>query len=342
MLSGTTPHARAISVGGNRFAGNWLGMIPVPFPACYVRGIDKQKSDFDDRQLSFLNGTWQRGGWWYYYLFALGIKLPLGVLLLFAVAFGATLCCSAYRGTFVDEGLLVGSMLAILLLVSSQTGFSHHAHYAIPALPFAFVWIGKTAVAISCRQWCLGIPVLVLTTWSVASSLWVYPHCYSYFNELVGGPCHGAEYLSESNVAWGQDLLYLKAWLDRHPEATPLYASGHAFYDMRLAGIDSEDPPVDPAGRHARGTPPQRLGVRPGWYAVNVCRLHEPAGDYEYLKRFRPLEMVTYSYRIYHVQFDEANRLRRENGLPELFRRTRERVDDVDRAGIDKRHVFAR
>jgi hypothetical protein len=58
--------------------------------------------------------------------------------------------------------------------------------------------------------------------WSIASSLGVYPHSLSYFNELVGGPANGHAHLLDSNIDWGQDLLLLKEWLDAHPEASPL------------------------------------------------------------------------------------------------------------------------
>ena len=34
----------------------------------------------------------------------------------------------------------------------------------------------------------------------------------------MNGPAH----LLDSNIDWGQDLLYLKDWLDKHPQARPL------------------------------------------------------------------------------------------------------------------------
>ncbi len=319
-LSGVTPYQTAVEQGGNRFAGTWLGKFRVPLPACYVKGIDKQKSDFDDRQASFLAGKWQQGGWWYYYLYALAIKLPLGTLLLMALAIGLSLRWSAYRGSFEDEALLIGSIVAVMVLVSSQTGFSHHARYVIPALPFVFVWTAKTANAFSLRQRFLSVLVVVFGVWSVSSSIWVYPHSYSYFNELVGGPTHGAEHFSESNVAWGQDLFYLKAWLERHPEARPLYAKDHAYFDLKIVGIEAREPPVDSTAISARQTMKEQLGPMPGWYAMNVCRLHEEGGNYAYLRRFRPLSLVAYSYRIYHLELDEVNCVRRDMGLLELDR----------------------
>lgn len=47
--------------------------------------------------------------------------------------------------------------------------------------------------------------VASLACWTIGSSLWVYPHSLSYFNESIGGPLNGAAHLLGSNVDWGQD-----------------------------------------------------------------------------------------------------------------------------------------
>ena len=52
---------RAISVG-NRFAGTWLGHIPVPLPAEFVQGIDTQKIDFEREIESYARGVWSDRG----------------------------------------------------------------------------------------------------------------------------------------------------------------------------------------------------------------------------------------------------------------------------------------
>jgi hypothetical protein len=49
-------------------------------------------------------------------------------------------------------------------------------------------------------------------SWFMASSLWIYPHSLSYFNEAIGGPCNGPDHLLGSNLDWGQDLKYVDAY----------------------------------------------------------------------------------------------------------------------------------
>src|SRR4029077_5696926 len=39
---------------GNRFAGTWLGTIPVPIPADYLLGMDTQRCDFEEPGWSYL------------------------------------------------------------------------------------------------------------------------------------------------------------------------------------------------------------------------------------------------------------------------------------------------
>ena len=176
---------------GNRFANSWLARVPVPFPRNYVMGIDLQKWDLERKMLSYLRGEWKVGGWWYYYLYAMAIKVPLGTWLLVVLSVIDCLRRSPSR----DELFVLVPLFAVLILVSSQTGFSHHLRYVLPIFPFAFVWISR--LARDTRV--VGSPMKYLratgVVWSVASSLWIYPHSLSYFNELVGEPKHGHEHL---------------------------------------------------------------------------------------------------------------------------------------------------
>ncbi len=209
------------SLPGNRFSDTWLGSILVPLPANYVLGIDAQKREFEDKMWSFLRGEWRLGGWWHYYLYALAIKVPLGTWLLAGLALGSGLRWRGYESTWRDELVLIVPVAVLLFLVSSQTGFNHHVRYVLPIFPFAYIWISRVAVVAARSRW-VGCAVAVALAWSVASSLFIYPHSLSYFNELVGGPIHGHAHLHDSNIDWGQDLLYLKRWLDEHPEAQPI------------------------------------------------------------------------------------------------------------------------
>ncbi|MCX7429174.1 MAG: glycosyltransferase family 39 protein [Planctomycetia bacterium] len=331
--------ARAI---GNRFAHTWAACLPVPVPANFLQGIDTQRLDFERGLPSYLGGEWSKHGWWYYYLYALAIKMPLGTWCLVALALAVTVFGRGYSASWRDEMVVLMPFVVILVFVSSQTGFSIHSRYVIPALPFLFVWTGKVVRVFEMHpftNWRVAIATMVCfaLAWSVGSSLSCYPHSLSYFNELVGGPMNGHYHLLDSNIAWGQDLFFLKRWYDDHPNARPFHLAHSGLIDPRLAGIEFTLPPVGPASEtpQAASTSPKKVGPLPGWYAIDVNHLHgaeigaangeggwqSVAGDsYDltYFQRFQPVARAGYSIYIYHITLDEANRVRRELGLPGL------------------------
>jgi hypothetical protein len=169
------------------------------------------------------------------------------------------------------------------------------------------------------RPHALQAVVCAALAWSVLTSLWVYPHSLSYFNELVGGPMGGHYHLGNSNIDWGQDLLYLKRWLDEHPEASPIgLAYDLPLVEPKTAGIESTAVPVGPWSEPGQGLPFDQLGPQPGWYAISVNQIQRGQRDFAYFLRFQPVARAGYSIYIYHITLDEANRVRRELGIPPL------------------------
>lgn len=311
---------------GNRFAGTALGAVPVPLPSNYLQGIDRQKWDFERRQWSYLRGEWRTQGWWYYYVYGLAVKLPLGTWFLLLLTLSAALGRWGYSSPWRDQLVLLAPAAAVLILVSSETGFNHHLRYVLPIFPFIFIWVGQLARATVLRHRRIAWFAVAALTWSVGSSLWIYPHSLSYFNELTGGPRAGHAHLLDSNIDWGQDLLYLKRWLEEHPEAQPLglaYSldvdTPYLLVDPGTAGIEYTIPPVGPP---SEGYDPSimadPLGPLPGWYAISVRVTHSRTKRYSYFQEFEPAAMAGYSISIYHITSDEANRVRRDLGLPEL------------------------
>jgi hypothetical protein len=100
-------------------------------------------------------------------------------------------------------------------------------------------------------------------------------------------------------------LLYLRRWLDGHPEAQPLHLGWEVWVvEPRAMGIEYTSPPEG--------------GPQPGWYAMSVNLIRSKDGHFAYFLRFKPVAMAGYSIYIYHVTLEEANRVRRQFGLPEL------------------------
>lgn len=318
----------------NRFQNSWLGAIPVPLPGEYLAGIDRQKVDFEIGWWSYLRGEWKRGGWWYYYLYALAVKMPLGVLALIGLGLMLALFGYPYRRSLLDECFIWLPIVAILVLVSSQTGFNHHLRYVLPLFPFAILGAIRTACFLSFQHWKTGLLVVVLASWSIMGTLSIHPHYLSYFNEAAGGPDNGHNHLIDSNIDWGQDLLFLKTWLDRHPEAHPLGLASFSAIDPRVVGIHFTTPPPGLVSADAAKDPHAGpFGPLPGYYALDVnfvrgfaysiadgtgqfrySHLHQ----YEYFQHFQPIAKAGYSIFIYHITLEDANRVRGELSLPLL------------------------
>lgn len=139
----------------NRFANSFLGALPIPVPKNYLMGIDIQQKDFEDYgRPSYLRGKWQKSGWWYYYIYATLIKVPLGLWFLG----GLTVLLRASgkdhlnfsetgrekRRSALDTFILLTPPLVIFCVVSGKTGFSEHFRYILPSFPFLFIWLSQT------------------------------------------------------------------------------------------------------------------------------------------------------------------------------------------------------
>jgi 4-amino-4-deoxy-L-arabinose transferase-like glycosyltransferase len=317
--------------GGNRLEKTPLAYLPMPLPSNFVQGIDTQRLDFERGLPSYLRGEWSQHGWSYYYLYALLIKTPLGTIGLFLLAIFCTFFQKGYNVSWRDEMVLLLPGIVLLIFASSQTGFSIHSRYIIPALPFFFIWIAKSGKSFQLKRPVVAILTSILLTWSIFSSLWGYPHNISYFNELAAilptsneprapqepegtpffvtllnsGSRNGGRHLLDSNIDWGQDLFYLEKWYQKHPEAKKMKVAYWGSYPLELTTIPSNEMP-----------PTNEL--QPGWYALSVNYLYDREKQYRYFLNFKPVARAGYSIYIYYVTQEDVNSVRREMGLPEI------------------------
>lgn len=301
---------------GNRFRGTLLERVPVPLPMNYPLGADRQKVDFETGYYSYLRGEWRFGGWWYYYLYAILVKLPVGSLALAIIAVAWFCTVPASRKSFGVELELLVPACTIFLMVSSQTGFNHHLRYVFPALPFAFVWVSRIFDRVSNTSITLPIVSLLLLLQSVGATLSVHPHYMGYFNAPSGGPSEGHNHLLDSNVDWGQDLLFLREWLREHPEYKNLsigFSLPANLYTPRDLGMSHDEPPPACLEMPCSDALFQH-GPLPGTYAIFSRRQHEQNG-LNYFNHFEPIALVAYSIRIYEISLEEANSVRAKLGM---------------------------
>ncbi|MDR1384286.1 MAG: glycosyltransferase family 39 protein [Planctomycetaceae bacterium] len=163
--------------GGNLLAETTFASIPVPFPRNYIVGIDLQKVDFEKGLSSYLNGQWSNHGWWYYYLECAALKIPLGTWGLGILALVFSIIARTPKKTecpeqnvhWLDEMILLLPAIILLIFVSSQTGFSRHFRYVLPAFPFFFIGISRIAEISVKKGKIFKITVVGLLVWSIMS-----------------------------------------------------------------------------------------------------------------------------------------------------------------------------
>lgn len=313
---------------GNRFREHAIGLLPVPLPSSFLEGIDLQRRDFENalgNTKTYFCGTWYPQSWWWYYLFAAGIKEPLGLGVLLLISGYSWIGAGGWRAR-MDSGILflVIPSMALFALASSQTGFGHSLRYVIPAFPFLYILasgafrdsragrvpaIARGAIEELNDQSAESANIvrpafkarngfaLVCLVWVTVSSLSVYPHSLAYYNELAGGPLKGHAYLLDGNLDWGQDLLYLGRWMRSHPAARPMHAGywGPLPINEVMPGIFSSE------SFSSNGD----QSVPPGWYAISVNHLRQDfrMGDPRYAPFLhRPVtSRAGYSIYIYQI-----------------------------------------
>ncbi len=219
--------------------------------------------------------------------------------------------------------LVVAAAVFVFVTLTSGVQF---LRYTLPVLPFVLIWSSQLVRDDLWRAAWLRRAVIGGALWSGVSSLAIFPHSVSYFNELAGGPSHGYRHLIDDSFDWGQDLLLLRRWLDAHPEARPLKLAYWGWTDPRSAGIEFELPPrrselirVEPSSTEHDASAPtlEPIGLTPGWYAVSVglshggpwIRIHDGAGheavlgvdDFAYFRELAPVATAGYSIRIFHL-----------------------------------------
>jgi len=292
---------------GNRFAGTPLGLVPVPLPADYLLGIDLQRLDFETHSRpSYLKGMWrERGGWWYYYLYGLLVKVPNGLQAIFILQIAWTLLDGRRGERALDWVMLLVPPAAIIAAVSAETSFSHNYRYILPA--FGFLIVAAGGIVRHCRRprSLRSALVAALAAWAVAETCSVYPETLAYFNAGSGGSRRGSRHMLHSSIDWGQGLLALKERWAGYDRPGPAHVLCDVWYDPAALGIESA-----PLGPDAGGQE-----IAPGLYAVSLNFLMGYPGPYSRcggrymvptalmarLRRMEPVDILCHSLYIFRV-----------------------------------------
>jgi hypothetical protein len=206
----------------NRFRGTPLGAVWCMLPYEFVSGFDDQKWESEGKYQMYFHGELRLGdpdnpgrqGWWHYYLAALGLKTPVGTLLLVGLGIiGALLFGDVPLGRFV---VILTLALVPILAMSFLTDINLGLRYVLPALPFLHLIGGSAMTSGRKRGWQIACGVLLV--WNVGNAIRIHPNEMAYFNEFAGGMSNGRRWLIDSNLDWGQDLRGLARFIEKNPE----------------------------------------------------------------------------------------------------------------------------
>jgi len=227
------------SAAMNRLARSPLGLLPVPLPRDFVQGLDGQRLTVEKGEtINYLNGRWSRTGWWYYYLEAFLLKVPIPHLLLMGLgAVSVVLVRAERRG---GAWMMLIAAIVFWALHSLGSNKNIGLRYMLPIFPLCFILAGRSMLLLErfsgvVRKLCAAVIVLLLAS-SAVESLRIYPDYLAYFNQLAGGPSGGPRYLLDSNIDWGQDLEGLANYLKREKgyAGVPVYLAyfGYVHPDL--------------------------------------------------------------------------------------------------------------
>jgi hypothetical protein len=187
----------------------------------------------------YWHGGFIIGGAWYSFLAMFLVKTTAGLLILIVIRL--LMLMKNWRSEW--GGALFLAMPALLYGVAlSVFANPMSIRYLLPAYPLLMIF-ASGAVRTFARQRVAFWAMWLLLGWHVTSSLAAFPYPLSYFNEFVGGPSHGTDWLDESNVDWGQGLKELKTVLDEQHISSVTLMSFSPYDNPQYYGIQCTVPP---------------------------------------------------------------------------------------------------
>lgn len=279
---------RSEVISSNRFSESLFATLPVPLPEDYVLGIDLQKRDFEIGRPCYILGTWRETGVWWYYLVGLAVKSGGGTLPLFFLSF-----CLFSKGTksgFLSLPFVLSAILplvALLVLVSFETGLNEHLRYGFPVLPFIFILAARTVAIAYSKGKILAVIASMLIFVNVSDGIRSYPNSIAFNNYLGESLSRDKPPLLGSSLDWGQDTLKVEQFYHENIKSGSF---GYAFIRDSLTKTSQESSPTTnqihmiPEGEGRSGGNWEHLD----WVAISINRLYAKEAEFEPLRHQLP------------------------------------------------------
>lgn len=277
-----------------------LGQVPIPLPRAFVEGFDRQKADSDYAEFpAYFRGQWSERGFWYYYLAAFCLKETIPFVLLLVLVLSGKKHAASGSVSRPETILLWFVPVSMFIVLSFLNRLDVGVRYLLPAYPFLCYFYSGYFANRSARK-PVRVFLLALLLLHVLSVARVAPHYTAYFNEIIGGPAYGHEYLIDSNLDWGQDLIGLGQYMKKQGiDKVQLAYFGHALPE--LYGIRYE---------------PLIEAPTPGYVAISASLLQgqpylltylsppyqSDFDHYSFMRAFNPIARIGYSIMVYRIE----------------------------------------
>ena len=205
-------------------------------PTYYLFGVYKVAIHNHYGHPAFLLGKYSNDGWRYYFPVAFALKTTIPFLLLSVVALAWIIFQIIARRKTTLLWLFIPFLIYVGISISGSINIG--IRHFLPAFPFLFIFGGMLfSEIIKSRKRTLGIALTVmLIGWMCVEAMRVFPNYTPYMNQLAAGP--NWQYLSDSNVEWGDDVNSLAAYLKSRGETRVRAALSAGWITLPLYGID--------------------------------------------------------------------------------------------------------
>jgi hypothetical protein len=275
----------------------WAAYFFPKDPLFYWKGIQTVNRDRGVQPYFYLLGTLKPGGWKTYLLIAWLVKTPIPSLLLTVAAVAMSI--KGWRTTWFDEAFLVVPAVGYFFFYSMFAD-NIGVRYLIPCFPFLYIFTGRVVQGLRSASLVYKLLFSALLAWNVSEYVAIAPDHLSYFNQIAGGADNGMEWLSDSNLDWGQGLIQLRRFLEEQKISDYAYfyfgTADPEYYGIRGRRIEGFDFVIRPT----RGVVimSSHLVTR----ARDVLDRVFGNGPLNWLRRQEPVHIVGHAYYVYEIR----------------------------------------
>ncbi len=280
--------------------------VPIMMPYHYMKGILYSADvtlERSAKQFYFFEKIYDKPPRYYYLvMFSLKVQIPLLMFLFLTLIFYKKI-----KKSYIDDYFILIPVIIFAVLFSLNPVANGFRHF-LPIFPFLFVFISKLPNVILKNKRGFNYLILVLIIWYAITPLMIFPFYIPYYNEFVGMD-NGYKVSINVDVDWGQDLKFLKRFMDekgiKHIGLSYFGQVYPEYYNISYTYLPSigtyKYKGVDTPLNEVEDCTPYK-----GIVAISIANLEQPflfknESCFDWLKGLEPIHRVGYSIYIFNV-----------------------------------------